>query len=193
MIPSHANLHVAPFANPEYANDRISYWDSVYGFDMSAMSEDIERNADVSSLVPADKICGTSSTFKELDMYDVRIADLSFKDAKYSSKLAESVMDSPVDGLALWFDVCFCSQPRADRGKGEIMLSTAPNKEPTHWGQAILLFNRKFDKIEDQTIGSLLSGKIGYAKGREAGSLEITATWESSNEKGKGRQVWCLI
>ena len=193
IIPSHTSLHVAPFANHEYASGRVNYWDSVYGFDMSAMSEDIERSVDVSGVVPADKICGTSSAFMELDMYEAQVKGLSFQGAKYSCKMTEVVSDVAVDGLAIWFDIHFCNEPRCARGQGDVMFSTAPDNEQTHWGQAVLLFDRTVDRVDEYEIGDLMSGEIGYAKGREAGSLEITATWELGNGRRKGRQTWVLV
>ncbi|XXG97903.1 hypothetical protein Hte_004219 [Hypoxylon texense] len=64
LEPSHANLWLAPVADPEYVADNIHFWRDVYGFDMRAMQSGIYDDARVlqwaSSLPPFPS--STSST-----------------------------------------------------------------------------------------------------------------------------------
>src|SRR6201992_1987441 len=41
MVPSHCTLYIAPLSDPVYVAENISFWQDVYGFDMSAMLEKI--------------------------------------------------------------------------------------------------------------------------------------------------------
>ncbi|KAI1139650.1 S-adenosyl-L-methionine-dependent methyltransferase [Hypoxylon sp. FL0543] len=49
LVPSHANLWVAPVADPQYVADNVAFWRDVYGFDMRAMQAGIYDEARVLS------------------------------------------------------------------------------------------------------------------------------------------------
>ncbi|KAI1201542.1 S-adenosyl-L-methionine-dependent methyltransferase [Nemania serpens] len=104
MVPSHTNMWVAPVADPVWVSENgESFWADVYGFDMGVMAKGIYDEARVLNW-PGDKVCGTPSAFKMLDLYTTTAADLSFT-APYASRLTQDV--DGVDGLLLWFDTFF--------------------------------------------------------------------------------------
>ena len=45
MVPSQTSILLSAYAGQPWINDRVKYWDSVYGFDMSCMKEGIEDEA----------------------------------------------------------------------------------------------------------------------------------------------------
>ncbi|KAI0973175.1 S-adenosyl-L-methionine-dependent methyltransferase [Xylaria arbuscula] len=109
MVPSHTNMWVAPVSDPVWAAENgESFWADVYGFDMGAMAKGIYDEARVLHW-PADKVCGTPSAFKMLDLYTTTAADLSFT-APYASRLTQDV--DAVDGFLIWFDTFFSPTPR---------------------------------------------------------------------------------
>ncbi|KAI0407014.1 S-adenosyl-L-methionine-dependent methyltransferase [Xylaria palmicola] len=104
MVPSHTNMWVAPVSDPVWVSENgEAFWADVYGFDMSAMAKGIYDEVRVLHW-PADKVCGTPSAFKMLDLYTTTAADLSFT-APYASKLTQDV--DAVDGFLIWFDTFF--------------------------------------------------------------------------------------
>ncbi|KAI8955749.1 S-adenosyl-L-methionine-dependent methyltransferase [Xylaria longipes] len=104
MVPSHTNMWVAPVSDPVWVSENgEAFWADVYGFDMSAMAKGIYDEVRVLHW-PGDKVCGTPSAFKMLDLYTTTAADLSFT-APYASRLTQDV--DAVDGFLIWFDTFF--------------------------------------------------------------------------------------
>ncbi|KAI1780268.1 S-adenosyl-L-methionine-dependent methyltransferase [Hypoxylon cercidicola] len=133
LVPSHANLWLAPVADPDYVADNVHFWRDVYGFDMRAMQSGIYDDARVlrwaSSLPPfstpsssrpddddgSNTIVGPPAAFKLLDLYAVTTPDLSFTAPFASGPLARDV--DPLDGFLIWFDIFF-APTRDDDGGG---------------------------------------------------------------------------
>ena len=44
MFPSHASLYGAPVELNSYMNDNISFWESVYGFNMNPVAQKVLEN-----------------------------------------------------------------------------------------------------------------------------------------------------
>ena len=217
MIPAYTTLHIAPMANRDYVAERIGFWNTVYDFDMTAMSEDIEKTVDIYT-VPDKCLCGSSpSPFIELSMYTATIKDLEF-DIPFECIVNEKVSEG-IDGFVIWFDTFFSAASESqislhnpgsqevEDGKegrdahelhtflkaqeGNVAFTTGPSGEPTHWEQAVLLFDRKVKKPRDLKAGDCLNGKVRYKKGTEAGSLEIRVEWETDGGRVE-QQTWAL-
>ncbi|TGJ85448.1 hypothetical protein E0Z10_g3293 [Xylaria hypoxylon] len=102
LFDGHASL--APVSDPVWVSENgEAFWADVYGFDMSAMAKGIYDEVRVLHW-PGDKVCGTSSAFKMLDLYTTTAADLSFT-APYVSRLTQDV--DAIDGFLIWFDTFF--------------------------------------------------------------------------------------
>lgn len=150
LVPSHANLWIAPVADPQYVADNISFWRDVYGFDMRAMQAGIYDEARVlswplssssssPSASPAQPLSPTStfslfssehntttipgppSAFKLLDLYHTQTSDLSFT-APFATALARDI--DALDGFLIWFDIFF-SPTRGDSSSAVELTSTA--------------------------------------------------------------------
>lgn len=159
MVPSHTNMWAAPVADPVWvAENGEAFWADVYGFDMGAMAKGIYDEVRVLHW-PADKVCGTPSAFKMLDLYKTTVADLSFT-APYASKLTRDV--DAVDGFLIWFDTFFSpvapSEPthkhgvaddavatewvlddKGTRDQDRVAFTTGPfGGAETHWKQGLL-------------------------------------------------------
>lgn len=136
MVPSHTNMWVAPVSDPVWVSENgETFWADVYGFDMSAMAKGIYDEARVLHW-PGDKVCGTPSAFKMLDLYKTNAADLSFT-APYSSKLTQDV--DAVDGFLIWFDTFFSptapsSSPQQDKESESVGKHDVPDDAvATEW------------------------------------------------------------
>ncbi|KAI0518488.1 S-adenosyl-L-methionine-dependent methyltransferase [Xylaria bambusicola] len=131
MVPSHTNMWVAPVSDPVWVSENgETFWADVYGFDMSAMAKGIYDEARVLHW-PGDKVCGTSSAFKMLDLYTTTAADLSFT-APYASKLTEDV--DALDGFLIWFDTFFSpTAPFSGQNKEPDKHSVPDNAVATEW------------------------------------------------------------
>ncbi|OTA97195.1 hypothetical protein M434DRAFT_320314 [Hypoxylon sp. CO27-5] len=147
LVPSHANLWIAPVADPQYIADNISFWRDVYGFDMRAMQAGIYDEARVlswplssyPSSAPTQQLSPNStfslfsssnntttipappSAFKLLDLYRTQTSDLSFT-APFATALARDI--DALDGFLVWFDIFF-SPTRHDSNSAVDLSSTA--------------------------------------------------------------------
>lgn len=194
MIPAHADLWIAPFSDPEYALEKRGFWDSVYGFNMTAMQKDQGLAVDVSDNFNKDRIHGTACMFKELDLHTIKPGHLSFTNGDFRFVVDPSRSD--IDGFIIWFDVLFSSrlEAAANDTARQKMLSTSPYCKRTHWGQSVCTVENPIGGAADDgqfefRAGGVI-GKVGYFKGKEAGSLNINVAWELQGRKGE--QTWEL-
>ncbi|KAI1411675.1 S-adenosyl-L-methionine-dependent methyltransferase [Hypoxylon sp. FL1857] len=151
LVPSHANLWIAPVADPQYVADNVSFWRDVYGFDMRAMQAGIYDEARVlswplsssstSSSSPSPPqplslfssenntttIPGAPSAFKLLDLYHTQTADLSFT-APFATALARDI--DALDGFLIWFDMFF--SPTRDDSRSAVELTSMADE----WARA---------------------------------------------------------
>ncbi|KAL9129321.1 MAG: hypothetical protein Q9217_002192 [Psora testacea] len=203
MIPAHATLCIAPMAEDECFYDRVGFWKSVYGFDMSAMSESIERHIDT-EIVLGRNICGSTDIFKSFSMYSAKVEDLEFAGAEFKSTIDKDASDG-MQGLVIWFDTYFSTTPGfrmgpnipspdtfLERGEGNVAFTTGPFGEPTHWAQGILLFEHRKGKPKEVKTGQIMTGTVGYKKGTAPGSLEVSGEWRMDDEEVMKRQTWVL-
>ncbi|KAI2626812.1 S-adenosyl-L-methionine-dependent methyltransferase [Xylaria nigripes] len=211
MVPSHTNMWVAPVADPVWVSENgAPFWADVYGFDMSAMAKGINDEARVLHW-PADKVVGTPSAFKMLDLYTTKAADLSFT-APYASRLTHNV--DAIDGFLIWFDTFFSPAQmnhgvpddavaadwvHDNKSQDRVAFTTGPFGTGTHWKQGLLLCDPKVagdrNTAEPATAQSTditpneVRGDITFAAAEDnARALVIKMTWDA----GHRRQSWAL-
>ncbi|KAI8957579.1 S-adenosyl-L-methionine-dependent methyltransferase [Daldinia sp. FL1419] len=212
LVPSHANIWLAPVADPQYIADNITFWRDVYGFDMRAMQAGIYDEARVltwpASLPPNNEnstIPAPPSAFKLLDLYQVQTEDLSFT-APFATALARDI--DALDGYLLWFDMFF--SPFRDSARSNVELSsiaeswaaadpqnrvaftTGPHGRETHWKQGLLIVKPKAQSEGDKSLalknGEEIKGEISFSIPEDhARGLIIKVTWN-----GNKGQSWSL-
>ena len=194
MIPARANLWIAPFSDQEYALEKRGFWDSVYGFNMSAMRNNQGPAVDVSDNFDKDRIHGTACIFKELDLNTIKLEHLSFTNGDF--RIGVNPSRSEIDGFVIWFDVYFSCriEAAANDTVRPKLLSTSPYCKRTHWGQSVCTAEDPVGWAADdgqlnKRAGEMV-GNVGYSKGKEAGSLKIKVAWELQGIKGQ--QTWDL-
>ena len=153
MVPSHTTLRIAPYADPDYITEHLSFWKDVYGFKMSSMLEGAYDEAIIMQ-VPKTTIVGAGQTFWSADLHTVTIEDLQFRQKTFQVNISEPI--DRLDGFVVWFDTFFATHRGAsldhateakdwtDRGK--TAFSTGPDSTRTHWQQAVLLTNPDSDE-----------------------------------------------
>ncbi|PWY90172.1 S-adenosyl-L-methionine-dependent methyltransferase [Aspergillus heteromorphus CBS 117.55] len=198
MVPSHATLRIAPFADSEFVASNISFWKSVYGFNMTSMLTGIHEEAMVRVIGPS-SIPGDSSVFLPLPLHTITVDELSFL-KEFQVTLNQDIDE--LDGWAIWFDIFFMpsrDSPIADdavpsemKKKGIVSFTTGPYDTETHWQQVICLMDREKKRGVPLKKGQTITGKVGYQKrGEKSRSLNITIDWEAQ-EAETGAQQWSL-
>lgn len=198
MVPSHATLRIAPFADSDFIASHISFWNCVYGFDMSSMLTGIYDEALVRDVL-ASSIVGDSAVFAKLPLQTITVEQLSFlKDFQVALK---QDIDS-LDGWAIWFDIFFMpssdstipddADPAQMKNKGFVSFTTGPFGPETHWQQGLFLIDHGKKKPVPLKSGQTIAGKVGYQKkGEKSRSVDISIQWDAEAGE-KGSQLWSL-
>ncbi|KAJ5727568.1 hypothetical protein N7493_005388 [Penicillium malachiteum] len=198
MVPSHATLRIAPYADPDFMASHISFWENVYGFKMTSMLLKIYDEALVRS-IPSSTIAADSSIFLPLPLHSITVDELSFL-KEFQVTLNQDI--DALDGWAIWFDIFFMPSkdspipenavPSDMQKKGFVAFTTGPDGTETHWQQTIALIDHGKQKAQPLKKGEVISGKIGYQKRDQEGSrgLNIDIKWQGQNTKGD--QKWSL-
>ncbi|XP_078438183.1 arginine methyltransferase 11 [Wolffia australiana] len=145
ILPDIASLHLTAIEDADYKEDKIEFWNSVYGFDMSC----IRKQAMLEPLVDTvdqNQIVTTCQLLKSMDISKMTIGDASFT-APF--KLVAERNDY-IHALVAYFDVSFT---KCHKRTG---FSTGPRCKATHWKQTVLYLEDVLTICEGEAlVGSL--------------------------------------
>lgn len=201
MAPSECRLLVAGLRDDEFINDKVNFWNDIYGFKMSAMKPRIFDDVIIENFKPSSIASPEPYVFRALPLHTVTVADLEFSSPfKISLNSRESGFDGILDGLVIYFDTYFTrsrdevipADARAESfkpGNGSLGFTTGPwGPKYTHWRSAALLFNTPLSVPEDVTE---LTGTISYAK-RKVNSREYAISLELNGGKKPIKQTYMM-
>ncbi|KAG8174386.1 hypothetical protein JTE90_017146 [Oedothorax gibbosus] len=130
LFPDRATLFVTGIEDRQYKDDKISWWDSVYGFNMSCIRK-VAITEPLVDVVDPKQVVTSSCLLKEIDLYTVKPEDLSFT----SPFLLNVHKDDYIQAFVTFFNVEFTKCHK------RIGFSTAPGAPYTHWKQTVFYFN----------------------------------------------------
>ncbi|XP_031108092.1 probable protein arginine N-methyltransferase 1.2 [Ipomoea triloba] len=127
VLPDKASLYLTAIEDADYKEDKIEFWNNVYGFNMKcirkqAMSEPLVDTVDKNQIVT------NCQLLKTMDISKMDAGDESFT-APFKL-VAER--DDYIHALVAYFDVSFT---RCHKLMG---FSTGPKSRATHWKQTVL-------------------------------------------------------
>lgn len=199
MIPSHMTLHVAPFADSDFVTDNVTFWQSVYGFNMTSMLANIHDEVYIHQ-IKTSSLPAQSSPFLQLPLHFTKQEHLTFAKNPFSFRLTDDI-DS-LDGFVIWFDAFF--QPsrehtvpvsaRADHWPGNgVAFTTGPGGLETHWSQGVLLINYGKRQPAQLRKGQTINGTIGYKKRMDnQRQLDIEIKWDIVDSEEGEMQLWSM-
>ncbi|KAL8846227.1 MAG: hypothetical protein Q9221_008672 [Calogaya cf. arnoldii] len=177
IFPDKATIFLAGIEDGEYKDEKIGFWDNVYGFDYSplkhtALTEPLVDTVDL-------KACVTEPAKAfEINLYTVKATDLAFKE----SFTLDCRRNDFVHALIAWFDIEFtaCHKP--------IKFSTGPHTKYTHWKQTVFYLREVLTVEENEQVQGVLSSKPNAIKKRDL-DIEIVYRLEtdSPTRKAEGR------
>lgn len=168
IFPDKATIFMAGIEDGEYKDEKIGFWDNVWGFDYTplkatAMTEPLVDTVDLKAVVtdPAPVIT--------LDLYKCTVADLAFR-LPYQLKARRSDF---VHAIIAWFDIEFsaCHKP--------IKFSTGPHTKYTHWKQTVFYLRDVLTVEEGEEIVGELENKPSEKNHRD---LDITISYKLNTE-----------
>jgi len=148
LLPDKANMYIAGIEDSEYKQEKLEFWNNVYGFDMSCIKHIAIREPLVDT-VESNAIMTTNCKFMSIDLNTVKVEDLSFT----RPFTIRGTRNDFMHALIAWFDVEFskCHKP--------LSFTTAPTSKYTHWKQTVFYTQEVLSVSEGEDVKGTLSCK----------------------------------
>ncbi|TNY22426.1 putative arginine N-methyltransferase 3 [Rhodotorula diobovata] len=200
MVPSQTSILLSAYAGAPWYQDRVTFWDEVYGFDMKAMKDKIEDEAIIEVVDDGEVVS------QEQSIATATIASLSFS-SPFTLPITRAPASSPsstsftLHALVAHFDTFFTSAPRllspparaaSASAPGEVFFTTGAWDTPTHWKQTMLVLREPITGVE---VGDRVEGTIRFDKNPDnSRELVVEAVWDVVGQEGarksQGAQAW---
>eukprot|EP00835_Amoeboradix_gromovi_P001293 NODE_56_length_25944_cov_0.235287.p7 type:complete len:343 gc:universal NODE_56_length_25944_cov_0.235287:14352-15380(+) len=168
ILPDRCTMEIALIEDAEYKDEKIDFWDDVYGFDYSCLKPIVLREPLVDT-VNANAVSTRSFTMMDINLYTITVEDL--KNINLQFKLTATKNDM-AHAFVVWFDTYF----RLDK---TVVFSTSPYAKYTHWKQTILYTKEPMALIKGDEINGTLNIKPSEKSERD---LVIASEWEWTGE-----------
>ncbi len=152
ILPDKCTMHIAAIEDRDYKKEKMTFWNDVYGFDMSCLTPAVKVEPLVDTINPR-VIVSNAHKFFEFDINTVKKEELDFS-AAYQITMNRK---DRIHGIVTWFDIEFGNMDNVVR------FSTGPRAEYTHWKQTIFYFDGEFQTQP----GDVMEGSICARKSRQ--------------------------
>jgi len=127
IMPDKCSLYITAIEDGEYKDEKIEYWNNVYGFDMSCIRE-------IAILEPlVDVVQPKMIVTNDCCILNVDIMTITPNDLKFNSDFKlKALRDDLVHAFVVYFDIEF------SKGLKPVCFSTGPRAKYTHWKQSIM-------------------------------------------------------
>ncbi|CAB4064587.1 PRMT1 [Lepeophtheirus salmonis] len=126
MFPDRATLYVTAIEDRQYKDEKINWWDDVYGFDMSCIRQ-VAIQEPLVDVVDRNQVVTNSCLIKEIDIQTCTKEDIPFK----SPFNLQVKRNDYIQALVTFFNIEFT---KCHKRTG---FSTAPEAPYTHWKQTV--------------------------------------------------------
>jgi protein arginine N-methyltransferase 1 len=126
MFPDRATLFVTAIEDRQYKDDKINWWDDVYGFDMSCIRS-VALQEPLVDVVDRNQVVSNACLLKEIDIQTCTKDDIPFN-SPFSLTIKRN---DYVQALVTFFNMEFTKCHK------RVGFSTAPEAPYTHWKQTV--------------------------------------------------------
>lgn len=130
MFPDRCTLFITAIEDRQYKDEKINWWEDVYGFNMSSIRK-VAISEPLVDVVDPKQLVTTSYLVKEICLYTVKKADLEFE-SPFSLVCKRNDF---VQALVTYFNVEFTKCHK------RLGFSTSPESPYTHWKQTVFYFD----------------------------------------------------
>uniref|UniRef100_A0A7S0N8X0 type I protein arginine methyltransferase n=1 Tax=Cryptomonas curvata TaxID=233186 RepID=A0A7S0N8X0_9CRYP len=152
LMPDKAAIYLCGIEDAKYKNEKIFFWDQVYGFNMSCIRPAALSEPLVDTVDPG-QIATTTACVWEADLLTIDKAGMQVDSAFNLTALRNDY----IHALVLHFDVGFT------QGHKPIWMTTSPREKWTHWRQTVLYLHDDLAAARGQTM----QGRLAITPGRE--------------------------
>ncbi|CDW58810.1 protein arginine N methyltransferase PRMT1 [Trichuris trichiura] len=167
IFPDRASLFICAIEDRQYKDEKINWWENVYGFDMSSI-----RNVAISEplvdVVDPNQVVTNCALLKvSVDLYTVKVEDLTWTSP---FKLVANRNDF-IQAMVTFFTVDFtkCHKP--------IGFSTAPDKRYTHWKQTVFYLEDSITIKRGEAVNGTMSVRPNEKNNRDL-DFEMTVSFK---------------
>ncbi|KAG7191378.1 Nuclear SAM-dependent mono-and asymmetric methyltransferase [Scheffersomyces spartinae] len=175
ILPDKCSMHIAGIEDGQYKDDKVHFWEDVYGFDYSPFIEVVMAEPLVDT-VENNSLITTGSKFFEFDINTVTKEELAFT----SNFQVEAIDNDLCHAYIVWFE---CDFP----GNEKVRLCTGPMHQYTHWKQTVFYM----DQVLDLKKGDLIKGSISSRpNAKNPREIDIEISWDmqaSTNDKSRNQ------
>ncbi|KAH0453134.1 hypothetical protein IEQ34_017458 [Dendrobium chrysotoxum] len=145
VLPDKTSLYLTAIEDAEYKEDKIEFWNKVYGFDMSCIKKQAMMEPLVDT-VDQNQIVTNCLLLKTMDISRMVAGDVSFT---VPFKLVAERNDY-IHAFVAYFDVAFTKCHKL------MGFSTGPRSKTTHWKQTVLYLEDVLTICEGEAlVGSM--------------------------------------
>lgn len=126
IMPDKATMRICAIEDEEYKEEKIEFWNNVYGFDMTCI-RDLAVIEPLVDCVNERSVCTTEPNFFVIDILTVTKEELDF-DKTFT---LQAVRDDFAHAFVVYFDIFFSKCHKM------VQFSTGPHSKYTHWKQTV--------------------------------------------------------
>lgn len=175
LFPDRARLYLAAIEDGDYKEEKIGFWDNVYGFDFSPIKNLALREPLVDS-VDYKNVVTDPCAFLDLNLATCTKEDLSFSN-NFCLRVRRQDL---VHAFIAWFDVEFGA------GHKKLGFSTGPHVKYTHWKQTVFYLHDVLICNEEEQITGTIHCRPNALNNRDL-DIEIDYEFEGSSQQVKNR------
>jgi len=163
ILPDKATINVCAIEDADYKEEKINFWDNVYGFNMSCIKK-MAMSEPLVDIVDSKQVMSGSSRLLVVDIHTVKLENLDFK-APFRLVAAR---DDYCHALVIYFDIEFskCHKP--------VFFSTGPFAQYTHWKQTVFYLNEVLSMKKGEELRGEFSCRPSKRNHRE---LDISISY----------------
>jgi len=169
LFPDHAIMYLAAIEDQDYKEEKINFWDNVYGFDFSCI-KDIALREPLVDTVELKAVSTDPCVLKRIDLRTAKKEDLAFT-APFELRATRNDF---VHAFLAWFDISF------DCTHKKVSFSTGPHAKYTHWKQTVFYTPETIRIGEGEKIVGKLSCSPNARNNRD---LDITIRYSTPNSE----------
>ncbi|KAA1471735.1 protein arginine N-methyltransferase [Dentipellis sp. KUC8613] len=168
IFPDHATLYLGAIEDQDYKEEKINFWDNVYGFDYSCI-KDIALREPLVDVVELKSVVTDPFLLKHIDIRTAKKEDLAFS-APFELRARRNDF---VHAFLAWFDISFeCTHKK-------VQFSTGPHAKYTHWKQTVFYTPNTLTVSQGDTIKGTLKCSPNARNNRD---LDITISYATNDE-----------
>merc|ERR1719232_1928775 len=141
MFPDRATLYVTAIEDRQYKDDKINWWDDVYGFDMSCI-RNVALQEPLVDVVDRNQVVANSCLIKEIDIQTCTKDDIPFE-STFNLRVKRN---DYIQALVTFFQIEFSKCHK------RVGFSTAPEAPYTHWKQTVFYLEDYITSKKDEEL-----------------------------------------